>query len=401
MPHGRQRAWLFAAACAGMFIFGVVLALLGTLFGLPAMRDRLGVNLAQQGDLFLLLFAGVCFATVAVGPLIDRFGNKLVLLVSAVLVTLALLEFAAARSMLSAAIASLLIGLGGGGLNTASNVLTSELYEGNRGPMLNLLGIFYGFGALFIPLLAAGITSLVPMPELLLWTAVLPAIGAIGYAALSFPPPREGHGMTWREVAEVVRYPGLLLFGLLMFLESGNEAVLAGWTSTYVGEAGAAARLATWILAGYWAGLMLGRLSATRLLRYFRDVQVVLLSGLGEMAGCAILLGGRSVPLLAAAVFFTGFALAAIYPTTLAMIGDRYQRYAGTVFGVLFAIGLAGGAVFPWAVGQISEARSVRTGMVVPLAGACAVAAMVVIIKHRMPGDGASEKERKHPLMHS
>lgn len=207
--------------------------------------------------------------------------------------------------------------------------------------------------------------------------------------------------MTWREVAEVVRYPGLLLFGLLMFLESGNEAVLAGWTSTYVGEAGAAARLATWILAGYWAGLMLGRLSATRLLRYFRDVQVVLLSGLGEMAGCAILLGGRSVPLLAAAVFFTGFALAAIYPTTLAMIGDRYQRYAGTVFGVLFAIGLAGGAVFPWAVGQISEARSVRTGMVVPLAGACAVAAMVVIIKHRMPGDGASEKERKHPLMHS
>ncbi|HEV2118232.1 MAG TPA: MFS transporter [Terriglobales bacterium] len=387
MPSGRQRAWLFAAACAAMFIFGVVLALLGTLFGLPAMRERLGVNLAQQGDLFLLLFAGVCFATVVVGPLIDCFGHKLVLLASSVLVTLALVEFAVARSLLSAAVAALVIGLGGGGLNTASNVLTSDLYEGKRGRMLNLLGIFYGFGALFIPLLAAGITSLLPMPELLLCTAVLPLIAIVACAVLPFPPPREGHGMSWREILEVVRYPGLLLFSLLLFIESGNEAVLAGWTSTYVGEAGAAARLATWILAGYWAGLMLGRFSATHLLRYFRDVKLVLLSALGTMAGCAILLGARSLPVLAAAVVFTGFAQSAIYPTSLAMIGDRYRRYAGTAFGVLFAIGLAGGAVFPWAVGQISEARSVRAGMVLLLVGACAVAAVVVVIKHRLCGD--------------
>jgi len=388
MPQGQHRTRLFAAACAGMFIFGVVLALLGTVFGLPAMRERLGVNLAQQGDLFLLLFAGVCFATVAVGPLIDRFGNKLVLLVSALLVTFALVEFAAAHSMLSASSAALVIGLGGGGLNTSSNVLTSELYEGKRGRMLNLLGIFYGFGALFIPLLAASITSLLPMPKLLLYTAVLPALGAVIYAVLPFPPPREGHGMSWREILEVARYPGLLLFGLLLFIESGNEAVLAGWTSTYAGKAGAAAQLATWILAGYWAGLMLGRFSAARLLRRFRDVQLVLLSALGALAGCAVLVGVRSVPVLAAVVVLTGFAQSAIFPTTLAMVGDRYHRYAATAFGVLFAIGLAGGAVFPWAVGHISEARSLRTGMVLLLAGAVAVVVTAIVIKHRLSGDG-------------
>ena len=192
---------------------------------------------------------------------------------------------------------------------------------------------------------------------------------------------------------EVVRYTGLLLFAILLFVESGNEAVLAGWTSTYVGGLGATARLATWVLAGYWAGLMLGRFSATRLLRYFRDVQLVLLSALGSMAGCAILLGAHSVPVLAAAVFFTGFAQSAIFPTTLAMIGDRYRRYAGTAFGVLFAIGLAGGALFPWAVGHISEARSVRAGMVLLLVGACAVAATVIVIKHRLCGEGASARE--------
>jgi len=115
-------------------------------------------------------------------------------------------------------------------------------------------------------------------------------------------------------------------------------------------------------------------------------VQLVLLSALGAMAGCAILLGARSVPLLAAAVCFTGFALSPIYPTSLAMIGDRYQRYAGSVFGVIFALGLAGGAMFPWAVGQIAEARSVHAGLVLLLAGACAVAGTVVVIKHRLFG---------------
>lgn len=205
--------------------------------------------------------------------------------------------------------------------------------------------------------------------------------------------------MAWKEIVEVVRYPGLLLFGILLFMESGNEAVLAGWTSTYLGAAGAAARIATWILAGYWAGLMLGRFSATRLLRRFRDVQLVLLSALGSIAGCAILLGGRSVGLLAAAVFFTGFAFSAIYPTTLAMIGDRYRRFAGTVFGVLFALGLAGGAVFPWAVGHISQAHTVRTGMALPVAGACAVAATVMLIKHRQDGKtGVPASGRSNPV---
>jgi len=107
------RPQLFAAAGAGMFVFGIVLALLGTLFGMPAMRLRLGVDLSQQGDLFLLLFVGVCTATLAAGPLIDRFGDKMVLLLSAIFVTAGLLGLAAAHSMLAAGISVVVMGAGG------------------------------------------------------------------------------------------------------------------------------------------------------------------------------------------------------------------------------------------------------------------------------------------------
>src|SRR5262245_39011600 len=79
----------FAAACSAMFLFGIVLAMLGTIFGLPTTRDRLHVDLAQQGDIFLALYLGVFLSTLLVGPVIDSFGNKVVLGTSALLVAAA------------------------------------------------------------------------------------------------------------------------------------------------------------------------------------------------------------------------------------------------------------------------------------------------------------------------
>ena len=71
-----HRPSLFAAACGGMFMFGVVLALLGTLFGLPEMRDRLGVDYSGQGNLFLVQYFGILVANLIAGPAIDAFGHR-------------------------------------------------------------------------------------------------------------------------------------------------------------------------------------------------------------------------------------------------------------------------------------------------------------------------------------
>jgi len=77
-----NRARLFGAAWSAMFLFGIVLAILGTIFGLPQMRARLHADLAGQGDVFLVLYLGVFVSTILVGPVIDSFGNKVVLATS-------------------------------------------------------------------------------------------------------------------------------------------------------------------------------------------------------------------------------------------------------------------------------------------------------------------------------
>jgi MFS family permease len=88
---------LFVVSCGAMFVFGMIVAVLGTLFGLPEMRERLAIDLAQQGELFSLLFIGLIAATVVGGPTLDRFGSKPVLVGAAGSVTAALLLFGAAR----------------------------------------------------------------------------------------------------------------------------------------------------------------------------------------------------------------------------------------------------------------------------------------------------------------
>ena len=388
MTQTIRRGILFGGAATGIFVFGIVMAVLGTLFGLPEMRTRLRIDLAQQGNLFLLLYVGIFIATLVAGPAIDVIGNKLILVGSAALVAAGMLGFAFAHSYASLAIPALLLGFGGGGLNTSTNALISDLYPDRRGPMLNVLGIFYGIGALCIPLLAATIVALVSVRSQLFCCAGLAGACALLFLALRFPPAAAAQSFSWRDVLLVARYPGVLILGFLLFCESGNEASIAGWTSTYAGAAGFPARTATLILAGYWAALMISRFAVAQLLKFVSKERLVLASGMGAFVGAWLLLANRSIVMLGLGVLVLGFSYAGVFPTALAIAGDSYQKLTGTVFGLIFGIALVGGMSFPWAVGQFSQAWGVRYGMMVPLVGAaaiCVLAWRILVAKRKRP----------------
>ncbi|HEY7353202.1 MAG TPA: MFS transporter [Terriglobales bacterium] len=356
-----------------MLVFGIVLAILGTVLGLPAMRERMRIDLSEQGTLFLLLYLGIFCASLIVGPLIDYVGNKANLVVSSAMVAAAMVWFALAHSFASAGGAAVLLGLGGGGLNTCGNALVSDIYGNDRGPMLNLLGIFFGVGALSVPLLAASIEGRFTIPQLFFFCAILAAATALGFALIAFPPPRASQAFSLRALISVAKYEGVLLLAFILFLESGNEACIGGWTSTYVNVTGYSPKLATLVLASYWGALMAGRMLAARILRAIGKSQLVLAAAVMSMAGCAMLLWTQSLGLLFAGTALIGLSYGPIFPTTLAIAGDRYSKQAGTVFGLLFSIALIGGMLLPWSVGQVSQHLSVRAGMIVPSLGAVAI----------------------------
>ncbi len=395
-PPDLNRRWLFAAACVGMFTFGMVIALLGTLFGLPEMRQRLDINLAQQGDLFSILSFGLLLSSLVAGPVLDRFGAKPVLTSAAALTTVALLAFALAQGFAAAAGAAVLLGLGGAWLNIATNALVSDIFPDQRGRALSLLGVFFGVGALFVPLVvAAGFDRLSVAGTMLACAAVSASTTAI-CASLRFPPPHEGASFSFIEMLRAARYPGVLLFAFVLFLQGGNESAVTGWTSTYIGSVGWSPFSATVILLGYWVMAIVGRLLSARAQARLGKARLVLVSAITSVAGCIVLLAAASsLPLLAAGAWLTSLAFAAIYPTVLAIAGDRYHRFAGTVFGLLFSIGALGNMSFPWAVGHISQAAGVRLGMVVPLAGAIGVSVCAWVISEGGPPTDGREPYRR------
>lgn len=385
MSRPAQTRTLFISACAGILVFGIVFAILGTVFGSPAMREGLQINLAQQGNLFLLLYLGIFCASLLVGPLIDRFGNKTNLFISSAIVCVAMILFAVAHSFGAAGAAAVLLGFGGGGLNTCTNALVSAIYGDQRGPMLNLLGIFFGIGALCVPLLAASLEGHFTIPQMFLFCAILAAACAFIYVVIPFPSATAPPAFSLRKIVGLATYEGVLLLSFILFFESGNEACIGGWTSTYVNNSGYSSRIATLVLASYWAALMVSRLLVARVLQQTSKSRVIVGSALISAVGCGILLSAHSLILFFAGTALIGLSYGPIFPTALAIAGDRYPSRVGTVFGLLFSIALVGGMLFPWGVGQISQRVAIRAGMLVPGAGTIGILILagVVMIRER------------------
>jgi fucose permease len=136
-------------------------------------------------------------------------------------------------------------------------------------------------------------------------------------------------------------------------------------------------------LAAYWAALMFGRILSARMLRSITKSQLVAGSALLSVLGCAILLTSQRLVLLVIGVALIGLSYGPIFPTTLAIAGDRYAKRAGTVFGLLFSIALIGGMLLPWAVGQVSQQLGVQMGMLVPALGAVGIIILSIVVMLR------------------
>jgi FHS family glucose/mannose:H+ symporter-like MFS transporter len=303
------------------------------------------------------------------GPVVDRFGYRAFLALCSLLVAVSFLLFTLAPSYFFLIAAAVVLGIGGGGLNGGSNALTSDLNPESRSAALNLLGIFFGFGALLIPLLIGTLLGILGLAAILVVAMVLSLIPFAFFLLLRFPPAKQAQGFPLRQAARVVGSPLLWLCGLLLFFQSGNEFTVGGWISTYLNEhfrfSPPAAAL---VLSGYWGMMMLGRLIVSRrLVKVLKNETLVLASAVLALAATGLVVAAPSGPLAALGVILTGLGFAAIFPTTLAIAGEAFSELTGTAFSVIFMIALSGGMIAPWLTGKVAQGSSLRSGLLIPV----------------------------------
>jgi FHS family glucose/mannose:H+ symporter-like MFS transporter len=365
---------LSGASYAGMFGFGIVMALLGAI--LPLISQRLHFDLAHAGNLFLAMNGAMLVTTIAIGPLLDRFGMKAAFVVAPLFVAGALVLIAGIATFAGLVLAVVLLGAGGGALNQATNTLIADLHDDpkRKSAALNLLGVFFGFGALFIPFGIGSLLNALGLSDILYVGGAVSLIPMLS-AWLRFPAPRQSQGVSFGDVLRFARQPLVVVFALLLFCESGNEFLLGGYVTTFLTQnLGASMAAASYLLAAYWGALMIGRIILSRVLLRASGGGLILASALGVAASVALLLLVPALPVAAAAIMLLGFSIAAIFPTTLGLAGARYPSHSGTVFSILISVALSGGMTLPWVAGQLAGSHGVSAGLLLAIVSALAIA---------------------------
>ena len=388
-PETSRMGLLSSAAYAGMFVFGIVMALLGAI--LPSVSERLRFGAPDIGTLFLVMNGAMLAASLVLGLAMDRFGMKPPLALGPMLVAISLVMVVRAGAFQSLLPAVALLGIGGGALNGATNTLVADLHTDLRRKTaaLNLLGVFFGFGALFLPFTVGALLARFGIGNLLIAAAVLCGVAGAFTALLHFPAPKQRNALPIGDVPRFLRSPLVVALAALLFFESGVEFTLGGFISTYLTRDVAmnSLALASWVLAGYWAAIMASRAVLSRMeLRAspYRRLQFCAAGAcLGALLTAVAPPGTSRAPLTACAVILCGWSLAGIYPAALGIAGARFESHSGTVFGVLFGVALAGGMILPWAAGQVGGAAGLRwvfaivAGSFVAILGLSGIAARI------------------------
>ena len=336
---------LFTAAILGIFVYGMIAAMLGTI--LPDLSKKYSLSPKQNGNIALIQAIGLMIGSFFSGPLMDLYGKQVGMLLGLGLVALALLSLRSVRGYSMVATAMLVLGLGGGVLVSGANGLNSEIaaaLHSNTSSISNLLNLFFGLGGLVTPLIAANLFKS-DSKKLTLFAAVLTVVALAASVIAPYPPASGKVSFNFNMAAGLLTDPHLLLPALFLFLDVACEVGVWNWLARHLIAQGVPEKRAMTILSlGFALGLIVGRVGISRVLQTV-DPKTVLIGAAIAMAVTTYLMLQSSNPTVAwIAIFLGGLAMAPVFPTTLGYVSDAFKAAGteATALGIAITAGWAG-----------------------------------------------------------
>jgi len=380
-----NRSRVFAASCIALFLFGMMLIMLGSI--LPSLTTTFESKGLNTSFLVSILPVGIMLGSLIFGPIVDRYGYKLLLIASILISAVSLEGLAFTQSLPVLYICIFFIGFGGGIINGGTNALVADITEVNKGASLSLLGVSFGIGALGMPLLL-GVLS-----NRFLYTSILSGVGffmlipALGFLFISFPVPKQVQGFPLREGLRLLKQPVLLLNGLFLFFQSGVEALSNNWTTTYLQDKLKITNEdALYALSFSVLGLTVVRLLLGSLLKKFSSFTILIVSLLLVVTGNILLMKSHSYNMAFLAVITTGLGLAAGFPVILGYVGQLYASLSGTAFSITLVIALMGNTILNYLFGWVARQYSVTYLPMQVIACAICMLILLLLIKKRLTG---------------
>ena len=320
---------LFTAAILGIFVYGMIAAMLGTI--LPDLSKKFSLSPKQNGNIALIQAVGLMIGSFSSGPLMDIHGKQVGMLLGLGLVALALIALRGASGYMLVSLSMLVLGLGGGVVVNGANSLNTVVSPDNPSSIANLLNLFFGLGGLVTPFVAANLFKS-DTKKITFCAAVLALLALAASIVAPYPKASGQMSFNFGMAASLLADPKVLLPALLLFLYVACEVGVWNWLVRHLIAQGLPEKRAMTILSlGFALGLIVGRVGISRVLLTV-DPRTVLIGAAIAMAVTTFLMLQSSNPTVAwAAVFVAGLAMAPVFPTTLGVVGKAFMQTADRI----------------------------------------------------------------------
>lgn len=373
-------------AFSGVFSLGVVFSILGSVK--LKLAEELNIDDAKVGTMISALMFSCLVAVLIIGPLTDMVGFQIIALVGFALAGSCVLMLAFSKSYGSAIIACLLLGIAAMCVNTVGNtlgnvVLPSVFYSGEDPDLINqsisrannLLNVFFGLGAFLAPTIIAMLLGSLGYKKTVSIIGVLLFI-PIGFALFAkFDPPPAGFDIS--KSIGLLSHPAVLVGGAALFCYIALEASMAGFITTYLSSHEMSDKKAGLTLSCFWISLMVARLLTALFLTGVDPAMMVPALAVVAVIAIALMVFAPNPAIGVIGTLLAGFSFGPIFPTLVGVCFAKTDAIAngigGSVFGLIFAIGLSGGIIVPMLIGKFAASLSIRQSLKIALVVAVAL----------------------------
>ena len=370
--HRTRLSWVAYAMLAW---FAYLQAAPGLVIG--HLRDELDLGYAVGGLHVAAFAAGSVVAGVLSAPLERALGRRHLLWSSAALMALGAVGLTAGRVVEVTLGSVLVMGVGGGLLLTLVQAALADHHHEHRAVALTEANVAasVAYVGLVAALSAAAVLG-VGWRVALLASLVVPASLWWSNRRLPIDAVPPAHGTARGQLP-----PVYWVAAALLFCATAAEWCITAWGATYVEDATAVSTdTAVALMAGYFGGVVAGRVLGSRLARK-QDPARLLVLALGAAAlGFAVLWPASTpVPALAGLVLL-GTGLGNLFPLGVSLAVSLAPEVAALASGRAVAVASLAVLLAPLAVGALADATSLRSALLVlPVLLVLATAALVAV----------------------
>jgi fucose permease len=280
-------------------------------------------------------------------------------------------------------------------MNTVANTLIPKILFGGQNPAAasNLGNSFFGLGLFATPLIVSFLfrkTSYEKAVSALGVVVLLPVVLAL---FAKFPAIPAGFSIS--DAFALLKEPVVLIAALTLFCYISLEASFCNWLAPYSKEvirrdfpamaADSADAAAQQMLSIFAVAMMAGRLLASQL-------EMITAYGSWFISGAALVMALIILAMMKGSALWTsalavcaGLAFAPCFPTIVGVTLSKHPENFGSVFGIIFAVGLFGAVVVPKAIGNMAKGSSIQKSIKL-LIPACILLIILAIVLGNVKG---------------